>query len=555
MRERKKLGELLLEAGVITQAQLDKALEEQRRTGERLGAILAKQGILSEKEIASVIAKQLNLPFVSLRKEKINPKVLSLVPESFARRHLLIPLEVKENKLYVAMSDPLNVLVKDELSILTGYDIEIVVAPSNEIRQLIEEFYGMKGKVDALVREKAETKEESTSFDTAGIAEEELAPIIQVVNGIISQALREGASDIHIEPQEDNIVIRFRVDGVLRQVMAIPKSVHPLVTTRIKVMAGMNIAERRIPQDGRIIISSNGKDVDLRVSSLPTIFGEKIVMRILNREDVLIGLDKLGFGEDALENVKKLLSKPYGMILVTGPTGSGKTTTLYSMLKKLNTVEKNIITVEEPVEYQLEGINQVQVNEKIGLTFSNVLRYVLRQDPDIIMVGEIRDRETAEIAVRSALTGHLVLSTLHTNDAPSTITRLVDMGIEPYLVASSLVGVIAQRLVRKVCSYCKEAHVVSERDILVSEGFEPGTIYYVGKGCEECGNTGYKGRTGLFEIMLMSEDIQRLTVERAPASRIRNQAIKEGMITLREDGIRKVKAGITTPEEVMRVAF
>ncbi|MCS7233859.1 MAG: GspE/PulE family protein [Synergistetes bacterium] len=551
MKERKRLGELLLEAGAITRSQLDKALEEQKKTGERLGVVLAKQGILTEKEIASVIAKQLNIPFVSIRKEKIDPKVLSLVPESFARRHVLIPIEIKNNKLFVAMSDPLNVVAKDELSLLTGYDIEVAVASGSEIKQLIEELYGMKGKVDALIREKIETKEEPSTDIT--VTEDELAPIIQVVNGIISQALLERASDIHIEPQEDNIVIRFRIDGVLRKVMVLHKGIHPLITTRIKVMAGMNIAEKRLPQDGRVLISNNGRDIDLRVSSLPTIFGEKIVMRILNRDDVLIGLEKLGFWEDALEKVKSLLSKPYGMILVTGPTGSGKTTTLYSMLKELNTVEKNIITVEEPVEYQLEGINQVQVNEKIGLTFSNILRHVLRQDPDVIMIGEIRDKETAEIAIRSALTGHLVLSTLHTNDAPSSITRLVDMGIEPYLVASSLIGVIAQRLVRKICPSCKEIHAVGEKNIIIAEKFESLVSYYLGKGCEECGNTGYKGRTGIFEIMLVSEETQRLTIERAPASKIRIQAIKEGMITIREDGIRKVKAGITTPEEVLRV--
>ncbi|KUK14279.1 MAG: type pilus assembly protein PilB [bacterium] len=554
MTKRKKLGELLVEAGAITQAQLARALEEQKRTGERLGAILAKQGVISDKDIASVIAKQLGIPFISLRKEKVNPKVLSMVPESFARRNLLIPIDIKDGKLLVAMADPLNVLVRDELALLTGYDVDVCVAPSSEIKQLIEELYGVRGKVEALVREREEAREEPALPDTE-INDEELAPVIQVVNSIISQAIRRRASDIHIEPQSEGVLVRFRIDGVLRHVMELPKSVHALVTTRIKVMAGMNIAERRLPQDGRIFISSDGSNIDLRVSTLPTIFGEKIVMRILNREDILIGLDKLGLWDDMLDEIRRLISKPYGMILVTGPTGSGKTTTLYSILKELNTVEKNIVTIEDPVEYQLEGVNQVQVNERIGLTFSNVLRNILRQDPDIIMVGEIRDVETAEIAVRSALTGHLVLSTLHTNDAPSAITRLIDMGVEPYLVASSLIGVIAQRLVRRICPHCKESRTVENGDIWVAEGLPPGSVYYVGKGCEECGDTGYMGRTGVFELMLISEEIQRLTVERASASKIREQAIREGMVTLKDDGVRKIRAGVTTPSEVMRVVF
>lgn len=554
MTKRKKLGELLVEAGAITQAQLARALEEQKRTGERLGAILAKQGVISDKDIASVIAKQLGIPFISLRKEKVNPKVLSMVPESFARRNLLIPIDIKDGKLLVAMVDPLNVLVRDELALLTGYDVDVCVAPSSEIKQLIEELYGVRGKVEALVREREEAREEPALPDTE-INDEELAPVIQVVNSIISQAIRRRASDIHIEPQSEGVLVRFRIDGVLRHVMELPKSVHALVTTRIKVMAGMNIAERRLPQDGRIFISSDGSNIDLRVSTLPTIFGEKIVMRILNREDILIGLDKLGLWDDMLDEIRRLISKPYGMILVTGPTGSGKTTTLYSILKELNTVEKNIVTIEDPVEYQLEGVNQVQVNERIGLTFSNVLRNILRQDPDIIMVGEIRDVETAEIAVRSALTGHLVLSTLHTNDAPSAITRLIDMGVEPYLVASSLIGVIAQRLVRRICPHCKESRTVENGDIWVAEGLPPGSVYYVGKGCEECGDTGYMGRTGVFELMLISEEIQRLTVERASASKIREQAIREGMVTLKDDGVRKIRAGVTTPSEVMRVVF
>jgi len=554
MTKRKKLGELLVEAGAITQAQLARALEEQKRTGERLGAILAKQGVISDKDIASVIAKQLGIPFISLRKEKVNPKVLSMVPESFARRNLLIPIDIKDGKLLVAMADPLNVLVRDELALLTGYDVDVCVAPSSEIKQLIEELSGVRGKVEALVREREEAREEPALPDTE-INDEELAPVIQVVNSIISQAIRRRASDIHIEPQSEGVLVRFRIDGVLRHVMELPKSVHALVTTRIKVMAGMNIAERRLPQDGRIFISSDGSNIDLRVSTLPTIFGEKIVMRILNREDILIGLDKLGLWDDMLDEIRRLISKPYGMILVTGPTGSGKTTTLYSILKELNTVEKNIVTIEDPVEYQLEGVNQVQVNERIGLTFSNVLRNILRQDPDIIMVGEIRDVETAEIAVRSALTGHLVLSTLHTNDAPSAITRLIDMGVEPYLVASSLIGVIAQRLVRRICPHCKESRTVENGDIWVAEGLPPGSVYYVGKGCEECGDTGYMGRTGVFELMLISEEIQRLTVERASASKIREQAIREGMVTLKDDGVRKIRAGVTTPSEVMRVVF
>ena len=550
---RRRLGELLVESGAITQAQLERALEEQRRTNERLGSILVKQGAVSDRDIALTLSKQLGIPLISLKRVKIEPKLLSLVPENIARRNLLIPVELKDGRLIVAMADPLNVLVQDELRLLTGYDIDVVVAPASEIKQAIEHYYGMRGRAESLAREREEMEE--TGEREEAIPPEEEAPIIGLVNSMISQAVGERASDIHIEPHEDEIVIRFRVDGVLRPVMTFPKSLHSLLTTRIKVMAGMNIAEKRLPQDGRILTSVDGRDLDLRVSTLPTVYGEKVVMRILDRSDILIGLEKLGLLEDSLEKIKRLISTPYGLILVTGPTGSGKTTTLYSMLKELNSTERNIVTVEDPVEYQLEGVNQVQVNEKAGLTFSSILRSVLRQDPDIIMVGEIRDTETAEIAIRSALTGHLVLSTLHTNDAPSAIARLIDMGVEPYLVASSVIGVIAQRLARRVCEHCKEKKVVSESDIWSKEGIEPGTVYYAGKGCEECGYTGYRGRIGIFEIMIMSEEIQRLTVDHAPASQIRERAIKEGMITLREDGIRKIKGGITTPDEVIRVTF
>ncbi len=547
---RRRLGELLVESGAISQNQLERALEEQRRTNERLGSILVRQGAVSERDIALTLSKQLGIPLVSLKRAKMDPKLLSLVPENIARRNLLIPVDLKDGKLVVAMADPLNVLVQDELRLLTGYDIEVVVAPASEIKQAIEHYYGMRGRAESLAREREEVEEREETPPP-----EEEAPVIQLVNSMISQAVGERASDIHIEPHEEEIMIRFRIDGVLRPIMTFPKSLHSLLTTRIKVMAGMNIAEKRLPQDGRILTSVDGRDLDLRVSTLPTVYGEKVVMRILDRSDILIGLEKLGLLEDSLEKIRKLISTPYGLILVTGPTGSGKTTTLYSILKELNSTERNIVTVEDPVEYQLEGINQVQVNERAGLTFSSVLRSVLRQDPDVIMVGEIRDTETAEIAIRSALTGHLVLSTLHTNDAPSAIARLIDMGVEPYLVASSVIGVIAQRLARRVCERCKEQKVVSESDIWSKEGIEVGTVYYVGKGCEECGYTGYKGRIGIFEIMLMSEEIQRLTVDRAPASQIRERAVKEGMITLRQDGIRKVKKGITTPDEVIRVTF
>jgi type IV pilus assembly protein PilB len=466
------------------------------------------------------------------------------------------------------MADPLNVIAIDELRLTTGLEIKPVLSTSEAIHRAIVQYYGIKMAVTEIIAEEEEfgkigeeelrnieTDEDIDVGELRRLVEE--APVVRLVNVIITQAIRDKASDIHIEPLKRELRIRFRIDGVLHNVMSPPKGIQPVLISRVKIMAGMDISERRVPQDGRIQLVVEGKEYDFRVSTYPTIFGEKVVMRILDKSGALIGLNKLGFQPQTQAMLEELIENPYGIILSTGPTGSGKTTTLYSCLNKLNTIEKNIITIEDPIEYQLDGINQIQVNEKAGLVFSVGLRHIVRQDPDIIMVGEIRDRETAEIAINAALTGHLVLSTLHTNDAPGATTRLIDMGIEPYLVASSLIGVLAQRLARTICPHCKESYEASS-DALKKFGvyLDKKTVtLYRGSGCERCRRTGYLGRTGIFELMYVSDEIRELVVNKAPANVIKEQARKEGMKTLQEDCIDKVLAGITTIEEAIRIIF
>ncbi len=558
------LGQLLLWNKIITQEQLEEALEEQKRTNKKLGTILIEKGFVSEDVLNEFLSKQYGIKSVNLSEIEIPKEAIEKVPAQIAKKYTLIPIGIKNNKIEVAISDPTNIFALDEVRFVTGMNVVPYLSNEAAIIRAIDKYYGTSKELDTIVNSLSElasnvsvlSEEEESLEDLEEKSSEE--PIIKLANSILSKAVQSGASDIHLEPYENDFRIRYRVDGKLTEFMKLSKTIAPPLTSRFKIMAKLNIAEKRLPQDGRIRIRTGGKDIDLRVSTLPTIYGEKTVMRILDRSSIKVELEALGFEPEDLQRYKKAISSPYGMILVTGPTGSGKTTTLYASLNRINKEDVNILTVEDPVEYNIEGINQVQVKEDIGLTFAEALRSFLRQDPDIIMVGEIRDTETAEIAIRSALTGHLVFSTVHTNDAPSTIMRLVDMGIERYLIASSLVLVLAQRLVRKVCPFCKQEIKVPP-NALEEIGFskqEARTVrIFKGKGCDRCNNTGYKGRIALYEVMPISDKIRELILNEAPVSEIRKQAIAEGMSTLRKSGLKKIKEGITTIEEVMNVTF
>ncbi len=563
-RRSESLGQILLDEGLVTREQLDKAIHTQQRSGGHLGRILVEQGVLTDQQLAKVLALQWGLPYVELGSLEIDDTVVKLIPQHLAQRHKVLAIERTRKKLKLAIADPLNVVAFDDVRLVTGLEIEPVVAAEEDILAAIGRYYSGGIDLDEAMRQAAaaevdvpEEKAEDLSVEKLRTLTEE-APVVRLVNLIISQAIADGASDIHIEPHRRSVQVRYRIDGLLHDVMTPPKSLQPAIVSRVKIMANLDIAERRLPQDGRIHVVIENKEYDLRVSTLPTVFGEKVVMRILDQSSTRLGLNKLGFTPSMLEIWETLVSKPYGMILVSGPTGSGKTTTLYSTLHKINTLDKNILTIEDPVEYQLPRVNQVHVNPKAGLTFASGLRAFLRQDPDIIMVGEIRDRETAEIAIQASLTGHLVLSTIHTNDAPSATTRLIDMGIEPFLVSSSLIGVLAQRLARTICSHCKEAYTppveaLHRLGLRPEEGEE--IVFYRGRGCDRCKGTGYKGRTGIFELMVMSEAIRELVLKGASAAQIRDQAVAEGMKTLAEDGILKVLEGVTTVDELLRVVF
>jgi type IV pilus assembly protein PilB len=560
---RKRLGELLVEAGLITKEQLEKALAEHRRTGERLGKVLVRQGLVKEQDIISLLEYQLGIAQVRLPPGSVNRELARLVPEPLARRYQAVPVRLEGNRLVVAMVDPLNVMAVDDLRLSTGYEIIPAIAAEAEIERALEECYGQPLPLPELVAtDEAEPapalQAEVFDLDRQAAQAGAEAPIVRLVNGILHQALRERASDVHIEPQAEEVRVRYRVDGALRPVMSLPKVHHAAIVSRIKIMGAMDIAEKRLPQDGRVQIRVAGRQVDLRVSTMPTIFGEKVVIRLLDRGAMFLSLDELGFQPETLARYRRLIRRAYGMILVTGPTGSGKTTTLYATLREINSPEKNIITIEDPVEYVLEGINQIRVNPKAGLTFASGLRSILRQDPDVIMVGEIRDRETADIAIRSASTGHLVLSTMHTNDAAGAITRLLDMGVEPFLVASSVIGVVAQRLVRTLCPRCREAYSVpegAEERLLLGEPEQTPLTLYRAVGCPECGGTGYRGRMAIQEVMPMSSALRRLVLARASSEEIAAQAVAEGMVTLWQDGLAKARQGLTTVDEVMRVAY
>ena len=588
-----RLGELLIKRNYITPEQLKRASDEQKMKGGRLESNLVRLGYIKEDELLSFLSAQYRVPSVKISKMEINPNVIKLIPSSLSKKYFIVPINRMGPKLTLAMADPSNIVVIDEIKFMTGFNVEPVVASETEIIDAIKKYYGGGGNVaglgsisfdatdydldgeknsaldgimldddvvdvddfDKLVHgavdnvEVVETQNLDESMDMEG-------PIIKIVNGILIKAIKLGASDIHFEPYERNLRVRYRIDGVLRRDMSLPIQIKNAMTSRLKIMAKLDIAEKRLPQDGRIKLRmGKGGEMDFRVSSIPTLFGEKVVLRLLDKSALQLDMTKLGFEESSLADLKAAIHKPVGMILVTGPTGSGKTTTLYSALSELNKETENIITAEDPIEYNFMGINQVQMHEEIGLTFASSLRSFLRQDPDIIMVGEIRDFETAQIAVQAALTGHLVLSTVHTNDAPGTINRLIDMGIEPFLISSAVILILAQRLIRKTCMDCREPIKVHPQ-LLIDLGIPPDEVksfqVYKGKGCSICNNTGYKGRVGLYEVMPMREEIKELVLSRASNSEIKKEAIRLGMKTLRQSGIAKIKEGVTTIEEVLR---
>ena len=554
------IGEILKDKGLITEEQLENALSDQRASGKLLGKILVDKGFVSEADILSVLSAQLGMKEINLSQIKISKDLLDRVPSSIAKAYKIVPIRMESNTLVVAMGDPMNVQILDDLRFMLDCEVKGLRSNEEDVNETIEKFYGEKiESVEDLLKEveamTVSTKEEETSTDLAAL--EEMArqlPIVKLVNLVLIQAIKDRASDIHFEPFEDQFKIRYRVDGILYEMLPPPKHFAIPVTTRIKVMAQMDIAERRKPQDGRIALHMGGNEIDMRVSTLPTLFGESVVMRVLDKSVLKHSLDELGFQKSDLVKIRKIIKKPNGIILVTGPTGCGKTTTLYAALMELNSIETKIITTEEPVEYDVEGIIQVPINAAIGLTFDRCLRSILRQDPDIILVGEVRDLPTAEMSIHSSLTGHLVFSTLHTNDAPSTITRLLDMGVESYLMASTLEAVISQRLVRMLCQQCREEYTPKEEKLTklgVSKEEMKDVKFYKSKGCPVCNNIGFVGRIGLFEIMILNEELRELIGDKATTSKIRNAAVKHGMGSLRDDGIDKIKKGITTIEEII----
>lgn len=586
------LGQLLVKANIITEKQLSDALQFQKQSGKKLGHALIFLGYIKEETLTSFLSAQYNLPVIKLSEQEFDPFfldiLLKLVPYETASKYLIFPISMDGSVLTVATADPANKFAISGLGLLTGMKVSVYVASESEIAEAIKKYYPQDAQAApppvAEVVEK-QKKEPDNSFDLNVMEPKDLdklidsvadeitvveekeealeikidAPMVKLVDGILMNAIKSRASDIHIEPYENVVVVRFRIDGMLQPIMKLPIKIKAALASRIKIMSSLDISERRLPQDGRIKLKFGGnREIDFRVSTLPTLFGEKIVMRLLDKSNLQLDLVKLGFDEKPLQDFLEAIEKPYGMMLVTGPTGSGKTTTLYSALSHLNKPGVNIMTAEDPVEYNFLGINQVQIKEDIGLTFAAALRSFLRQDPDIILVGEIRDFETAEIAVKAALTGHLVLSTLHTNDAPSTITRLINMGIEPFLVSSSVILIVAQRLARKICQNCKREHKISEAS-LIKIGFPKDNIgsvkCYEGAGCPACNNTGYKGRVALYEVMPVKDEIKELIIQGGTAVEIKKEAVRLGMATLRQSGIKKVMDGITTIEEILRVTF
>ena len=553
----KNLTDELVKRNLITKEKIDSVIEESKKTGMAFDKALIASGIVKENQLASVRADLLGVPFIDLKEYLIDPAVVELVPEEVARKLKIMPLFKIEDTLTVAMMDPKEIYAIDELRRKTkSKAIDTVLSSESDISFAIDQHYGKGGNVDEVVKGMVETKQGATEEVEAKVLEQmaEETPVIKIVNLLVVQALKERASDIHLEPAEEHLGVRYRIDGVMRNVNPLPKHLQGAIISRIKILAKIDIAEKRRPQDGRIQAKIENKDIDIRVSTYPTVYGENVVLRILDKTSFFLGLPQLGFSEHELVRFRKIIKRPYGIILVTGPTGSGKTTTLYAALSEVNSVESNIITIEDPIEYQIPLIRQSQINIKAGLTFATGLRSILRQDPDIIMVGEIRDLETAEISIQSALTGHLVFSTLHTNDAPGALTRLEDMGIEPFLVASSVVAILAQRLVRTLCDKCKEAyHPAHEllQDLGITE--KEKLTFYRPRGCNQCESNGYRGRIGIFELLEVSDEIKRLVLTKASSGEIKELARREGMTTLWEDGLKKVKQGVTSIEEVVKV--
>ena len=553
-----RLGDLLVKEGLITRDQLKQALQEQRSSGMRLGYALVKLGIIQELEITKMLARQYRVPAVDLTKFQVDEKIIKLIPSDVAVKHHVLPLKREGRTLTVAMAEPSNATILDDLKFITRYDIFPVIAGEFTLQNQIDKYYEqadaqLESILSEIEDEELEVIEEEDEDEGLQLIDD--APVVKLINGILSDAVKRGASDIHIEPFETEIQVRYRIDGVLMVVMKPPVRLKAALNSRVKIMSALNIAERRVPQDGRIKLKFGKRVIDFRVSTLPVIFGEKIVLRILDKGNLTLDLQKFGFEPEAEKQVMRNVMNPYGMVLVTGPTGSGKTTTLYSALAQINTPEVNIMTVEDPVEYNIDGINQVLVRNEIGMTFAAALKAFLRQDPNVIMVGEIRDLETGGIAIKAALTGHLVLSTLHTNDAPSTITRMMDMGLEPFNVASAVNLIVAQRLVRRICGDCKKEHEYSSEELEafgMSAEDVTGLTFWKGEGCHACGDTGYRGRQGLYEVMALTPELRRLILKGASADELQIQAIEEGMLTLRMDGMKKVERGITTLEEIAR---
>ena len=557
MRKDLRLDDILLDSGKITKEQLETAINKQKSSkNKKLVEVLIELGYVTEEDILDLLNQHLDIPIVDLFNYHIDPKIIALVPENIARKYNLIPVDIDDGELLVVMNDPFNIFAIDDIKLLTGMKIKIALSSSYSINKMINKYYTREGTKKAI----EEFEENFLSSNIDDIDENELsdvnsAPVVRFVNSIIGQAVNMRASDIHIEPYENDIRIRFRLDGDLQEILKLSKKSHLAIVTRIKIMGRMDIAERRLPQDGRLEMEVEGRIIDMRISSLPTVYGEKIVIRLLDRDNFYYKKEDLGFSNENLRLFNTIIKQPYGIILVTGPTGSGKTTTLYTILKELNKEEKNIITVEDPVEYKIYGINQVQVNAKAGLTFANGLRSILRQDPDIIMVGEIRDSETAEIAIRASITGHLVLSTIHTNDTASTIIRLIDMGIEPYLVSSSITGIISQRLVKVLCNSCKTSYLASEEEKrLMGIKEQKDVMLFKANGCNKC-IKGYRGRTAVHEVLFMDKTIRKLVNNKSSADEIKSVAVKNGMATLFENAVNLAIKGITSLVEVLKVGF
>jgi len=551
---RKSLGEMLIEQNLITTEQLDNALELQRREGGKLGEILVKQGLIKAEELAAVISVGLNVPLIDLKRHMIQPIALKLIPEDTARKHTLIPLDVVGDSLIVVMADPEDIRTIEDIKAQARMRVEVALGIPSDIERAIDLNYRSSGEIQKRVNQFAPPVVEEAKVTSELIAR---TPIAQTLDLLITQAVRDRASDVHIEPREERLQIRYRIDGILHDMFSLPLSTHTPLVSRVKILADMNIAEQRRPQDGQFSIKVGDRDVDIRAATLETAGGERVSLRILDKSLSLFTLPELGLLPETLRKYQALLKSPFGMILVGGPTGSGKTTTLYASISQLGESERNILTIEDPIEYRFMDINQTQVNPKAGMTFASGLRAIMRHDPDIILVGEIRDKDTATTAVQAALTGHLMLSSIHANDAVSVLFRLLDLGIEPYLISSTLIGIVAQRMIRRICTHCRAPYQPSaEEQIAYEEEMKQlPTTFYGGAGCNLCANTGYRGRTGLFELMLMSEGIRRMLLSNASAGDIRTQALKEGMITMKRDGMMKVKEGITSVSEVLRSVF